>query len=66
MSLQNGERGVWRAPLLPGKYAFNTYAGRVTTVPTTNFILKWEASVSGAHRFDENLAVTHEFDISAP
>ncbi len=47
---------MWRDPLLPGKYAFNTYAGRVTMVPTTNFILKWEASITGSHRFDENLA----------
>ena len=52
----NGQRGVWADPLLPGKYAFNTYAGQVTMVPTTNFILKWEASVVGSHRFDENLA----------
>ncbi len=52
----NGERGVWRDPLLPGKYAFNTYAGRVTMVPTTNFILKWETSAVGSHKFDENLA----------
>jgi uncharacterized membrane protein YqiK len=52
----NGQRGVWCDPLLPGKYAFNTYAGRATMVPTTNFILKWEASAIGAHRFDENLA----------
>ena len=52
----NGQRGVWRDPLLPGKYAFNTYAGRVTMVPTTNFILKWETSSVGSHRFDENLA----------
>lgn len=51
-----GQRGVWADPLLPGKYAFNTYAGRVTMVPTTNFILKWEASVTGSHKFDENLA----------
>ena len=36
-----GERGVWSEPLLPGKYAFNTYAGKVIMVPTTNFILKW-------------------------
>jgi uncharacterized membrane protein YqiK len=50
-----GHRGVWADPLLPGKYAFNTYAGRVMMVPTTNFILKWEASASGSHRFDENL-----------
>ncbi len=50
-----GERGVWREPLLPGKYAFNTCAGRVISVPTTNFILKWIRSEAGAHRFDENL-----------
>jgi uncharacterized membrane protein YqiK len=51
-----GERGVWADPLLPGKYAFNTYAGQVTKVPTTNFILKWEGGSVGSHRFDENLA----------
>ncbi|HEY2737510.1 MAG TPA: SPFH domain-containing protein [Thermoanaerobaculia bacterium] len=51
-----GERGVWNEPLLPGKYAFNTYAGKVIMVPTTNFILKWNRSESGAHHFDENLA----------
>jgi uncharacterized membrane protein YqiK len=51
-----GERGVWSEPLLPGKYAFNTYAGKVIMVPTTNFILKWSRSETGAHKFDENLA----------
>ena len=51
-----GERGVWNEPLLPGKYAFNTYAGKVIMVPTTNFILKWSRSETGAHRFDENLS----------
>jgi uncharacterized membrane protein YqiK len=51
-----GQRGVWCDPLLPGKYAFNTYAGRVTMVPTTNFILKWEAGAVGSHRLDENLS----------
>ena len=25
----DGERGVWEEPLLPGKYAFNTYAGKI-------------------------------------
>ncbi len=49
-------RGVWKTPLMPGKYAFNTYAGKVNIVPTTNFILKWVRAESGAHRFDENLA----------
>jgi uncharacterized membrane protein YqiK len=51
-----GGRGVWCEPLLPGKYAFNTYAGRVISVPTTNFILKWNKSETGAHKFDENLS----------
>src|SRR5688572_15060068 len=36
-----GNRGVWSEALMPGKYAFNTYAGKVISVPTTNFILKW-------------------------
>jgi len=51
-----GSRGVWQEALLPGKYAFNTYAGRVIVVPTTNFILKWIRNEVGAHRYDENLA----------
>jgi len=50
-----GNRGVWSEPLLPGKYAFNTYAGKVISVPTTNFILKWIRGDVGAHKFDENL-----------
>lgn len=51
-----GRRGVWNEPLLPGKYAFNTYAGVVIVVPTTNIILKWNRRETGSHRFDENLA----------
>jgi uncharacterized membrane protein YqiK len=51
-----GGRGVWSDPLLPGKYAFNTYAGRVIQVPTTNFILKWNRREIGSHKFDENLS----------
>lgn len=54
--VQQGQRGVWSTPLLPGKYAFNTYAGRVVMVPTTNIILKWIHNELGAHGFDENLA----------
>jgi uncharacterized membrane protein YqiK len=51
-----GTRGVWSEPLLPGKYAFNTYAGKVLPVPTTNFILKWNRAEVGSHRYDENLS----------
>ncbi len=51
-----GNRGVWSEPLMPGKYAFNTYAGSISMVPTTNIILKWIAGQTGDHNFDENLA----------
>ncbi|HUH96690.1 MAG TPA: SPFH domain-containing protein [Anaerolineales bacterium] len=53
--VQKDKRGVWSEPLLPGKYAFNTYAGKVISVPTTNIILKWIRSEVGAHHYDENL-----------
>src|SRR6476659_5094158 len=54
--VKKNTRGVWPEPLLPGKYAFNTYAGKVLVGPTTNFILKWNRSETGAHKYDENLA----------
>jgi uncharacterized membrane protein YqiK len=54
--VSKGMRGVWSEPLLPGKYAFNTYAGKVLAVPTVNFILKWNKGEVGSHRYDENLS----------
>jgi len=51
-----GTRGVWSEGLLPGKYAFNTYAGKCIMVPTTNFILKWTRGETGSHKYDENLS----------
>ena len=54
--VSRGKRGVWEETLMPGKYAFNTYAGKVVAVPTTNFILKWIRNQTGAHKFDENLS----------
>src|SRR5580765_3147301 len=54
--VQTGLRGVWSEPLMPGKYAFNTYAGKVSMVPTTNFILKWTRGETGSHKYDENLS----------
>lgn len=54
--VEPGTRGVWNRPLLPGKYAFNTYAGKIVTVPTTNFVLKWSKESTGPHKLDENLS----------
>ena len=53
--VENGNRGVWKEPLMPGKYAFNTYAGKIVRIPTTNIILKWISNQTGNHRYDENL-----------
>jgi uncharacterized membrane protein YqiK len=50
-----GEKGVWEKSLGPGKYAFNTYAGSIILVPTTNFVLHWITGKSESHRYDESL-----------
>lgn len=50
-----GQRGVWERALGPGKYAFNTYAGRISIVPTTNFVLHWITGRTESHRYDETL-----------
>ncbi len=53
--VKEGCKGVLEKPLMPGKYAFNTDAGKVVLVPTTNIILKWNKSEIGTHKYDENL-----------
>ena len=50
-----GERGVWEHALGPGKYAFNTYAGNIILVPTTNFVLHLITGRTETHRYDESL-----------
>jgi uncharacterized membrane protein YqiK len=59
-----GECGVWNEAMPPGKYAFNTYAGEIVLVPTTNFVLHWITGRSESHHYDENLKsidlVTHD------
>jgi uncharacterized membrane protein YqiK len=50
-----GERGVWEKPLGPGKYPFNTFAGTIIFVPTTNFVLNWVTGKIESHRYDEGL-----------
>ncbi len=51
----SGQRGVWERPLGPGKYAFNTLAGSIVLVPTTNFVLHWVTGKTESHRYDESL-----------
>jgi len=55
--VEPGQRGVWKTPLQPGKYAVNPYAQDVKLVPTTNFQLRWiENSTTDMHNFDANLS----------
>src|SRR5438477_7737095 len=53
--VEAGHRGVWRAALAPGKYAFNPYAVKVELVPTINFVLRWISGQTEAHHYDEDL-----------
>ena len=67
--VEKGNRGVWSEPLLPGKYAFNTYAGKVISVPTTNIILKWirnEVGLSPPGRKPLRDPADHQATLSNP
>jgi uncharacterized membrane protein YqiK len=50
-----GEAGVWSETLGPSKYPFNTFAGQIIRVPTTNFVLHWINGKTEGHKYDENL-----------
>lgn len=50
-----GHKGVWVAPLYPGKHPLNTRIMKVELVPTTNIVLNW-ASRTEAHQYDAKLS----------
>ncbi len=54
--VSQGEKGVWRQALTPGKYALNSYAVKIELVPTVNFVLRWITGQSEMHKYDEQLA----------
>ncbi|HSI82460.1 MAG: SPFH domain-containing protein [Candidatus Methylacidiphilales bacterium] len=49
-----GHKGVWVAPLYPGKHPINPRIMKVELVPTTNIVLNW-ANRTEAHKFDQKL-----------
>ena len=53
--VEEGQRGVWRHALAPGKYALNPYAVKIEYVPTINFVLRWITNEVEEHKYDENL-----------
>jgi len=50
-----GHKGVWVAPLYPGKHPVNTRIMKVELVPTTNIVLNW-ASRTESHNYDAKLS----------
>lgn len=53
--VEQGQRGVWKHALAPGKYALNPYAVKIEYVPTINFVLRWITNETEEHKYDENL-----------
>lgn len=54
--VSKGQKGVWAAPLGPGKYPINTYTNRIEQVPTTNLVLNWASARTESHNLDKNLS----------
>ena len=52
--VEQGHKGVWITPLLPGKHPINSRVMKVELVPTTNIVLNW-ANRTESHQLDENL-----------
>src|SRR6202012_33959 len=50
----NGSRGVWKDPLLPGKYAFNTYCGQDRDHPDRQYHPEMGAGRSRADKARKN------------
>ena len=53
--VNQGHKGVWVAPLYPGKHPINTRVMKVELVPTTNIVLNW-AMRTEAHQYDAKLS----------
>jgi uncharacterized membrane protein YqiK len=53
--VNQGHKGVWVTPLLPGKHPINTRVMKAELVPTTNIVLNW-ANRTESHQWDKNLS----------
>ncbi len=50
-----GYKGIWNAPLGPGKHALNSKICTWNIVPTTQVVLSWANAKSSAYDYDEKL-----------
>ena len=53
--VSEGEKGVWKKSLDPGKYPINIMTHKVVCIPTTNIVLNWANAKSESHNLDKNL-----------
>lgn len=53
--VKNGDKGIWKDPLGPGKHPINTKTYRIDMVPTNQITLSWADSRTNAHDLDSNL-----------
>lgn len=53
--VEKGKKGIWNEVLLPNKYAWNNYAGKIYLVPTINFVLNWSKKSNEEFAYDKKL-----------
>ena len=53
--VSEGEKGVWKKVLDPGKYPINVLTHKIVCIPTTNIVLNWADAKNEAHNLDKNL-----------
>jgi uncharacterized membrane protein YqiK len=55
--VNEGHKGVWVTPLMPGKHPVNVRVMKVELVPTVNIVLNW-ADRTESHNLDQNLTAS--------
>lgn len=53
--VSEGEKGVCKKVLDPGKYAINILTHKIVCIPTTNIVLNWADAKNESHNLDKNL-----------
>ena len=53
--VSEGEKGVWKKVLDPGRYPINKMTHKVETILTQNIVLNWADAKNESHNLDKNL-----------
>lgn len=54
--VSEGEKGVCKKVLDPGKYPINKLTHKIVLIPTTNIVLNWADAKNESHNLDKNLS----------